>query len=137
MQNSQLNYKKVGNGYVIYDEKNTKIGIKLSFYIGLLKINFMIKFNDKKELKLYFRDQEIGNVKLEKTKIGKKYFVSNARNDVMVGKFYVYENKNKKNQKSPDYFIFVYQKNESYQKKSNNEISEKKPKSIVNVEEIF
>jgi len=137
MQNSQLNYKKVGNGYVVYDEKNTKIGINLSFYIGLLKINFMIKFNDKKELKLYFRDQEIGNVKLEKTKIGKKYFVSNARNDVMVGKFYVYENKNKKNQKSPDYFIFVYQKNESYKKESNNEISEKKPKSIVNVEEIF
>jgi hypothetical protein len=136
MQNSQLNYKKVGNGYVIYDEKNTKIGIKLSFYIGLLKIHFMIKFNDKKELKLYFRDQEIGNVKLEKTKIGKKYFVSSAKNDVMIGKFYVYENSSKKNNKSPDYYIFVYQKNESL-KKSNNETSEKKPKSIVNVEEIF
>ena len=131
MQNSQLNYKKVGNGYVVYDEENTKIGINLSFYIGLLKINFMIKFNDKKELKLYFRDQEIGNVKLEKTKIGKKYFVSNARNDVMVGKFYVYENKNKKNQKSPDYFIFVYQKNESYKKESNNEISEKKKLKVL------
>jgi hypothetical protein len=137
MQNSQLNYKKVGNGYVIYDIKKTKIGVKLTFYIGSLKINFMIKFNDENELKLYLRDQEIGNVKLEKTKNGKKYFVSSAKNDVMVGKFYVYENKNKKNEKSPDYFIYVYQKNESNQKKSNNEISEKKPKSVVKVEDIF